>query len=169
MAPRPWCALLTLALCGCFSAYRIRPSEISHLDGYDIHNERSALVLTGIYAPMGQPGGGPIVTPVPVTDRPYRMIDEDGDVHDFSAATELFVGTPAGKVGGKWWSIKVTEAALRGQLSTGQVVDVPRQQLQSVELKQLSVGRTVLFCVLVSLVASAVAITGGFILASAGD
>jgi hypothetical protein len=144
-SPRAHVAAMALLISGCYSTYVIRPGELKHLDGYDVHNEGSAVVVTGAYSATGRPGSAtPTYSTVPVTDRPYRMIDEDGDARDFNSTTELFIGTPQGKIGGKWWNIRVSEEALSGQLKTGENVKVPLAQVATVELNQFSGTKTML-------------------------
>ncbi len=138
------CTALVL-LTGCHKRIHIPASELSHLDGYDVYNERSVMVAV----PVNHPGpNGTLTTGTgqaerQVTDRPYRMVTPEGQVIDFTSNTHLYlISKQNEEQGGRFKNIQVDEQAFRGTLLTGQAIQLQRTDIERAEVDGIHAGKT---------------------------
>ncbi len=134
--------LLCLAAGGCTKTVYIPTRELVHLDGYDIHNERSVDMVVGYST--NRYGTTPIVGNVPITDRPYRMLTMEGQPVDFNSRTPLVLRmTDGGLTGGHFEHIDVRDGAFAGRtLGDQQDFRVPLTAIRQGEMEVYSRGRT---------------------------
>jgi hypothetical protein len=122
---------LLLSLPGCYERLWVPATELPHLDGYDIHNERQVHALGTRYS----------YTFIE-TDRPYRVVAVDGRPLDFNSQTPLYLHLRDGQtVGGKYLSVNVDDREFRAQ-TLSESLRVPLADVTAVEAKRYSPGRT---------------------------
>jgi hypothetical protein len=122
---------LLLSLPGCYERLWVPPSELPHLSGYDIHNERQIHTV-------GPRSSYSFIE----TDRPYRLVATDGRPIDFNSQTPVYLHLRDGQiVGGHYLSVEVDEREFRGQ-TLSESLRVPLVDVAAVEAKRPSPGRT---------------------------
>lgn len=146
--------LLAAPLLGaCSTTYHFRPAELTHLDGYDVYNERTVPMV------VGATRYGPVVGNVPVTDRPYRMVDYEGVPVDFSSQTEVFLRLrDSRRVGGRFEKIRVQDDVFSGRTLKGEDVHQPLREVAAAEMDLYSPGKTLLLTIGISVGVPAVAL-----------
>jgi hypothetical protein len=126
---------------GCMTRLTIPTRELANLDGYDIHNERSVTVVTG--TAMYGSRGMPTMARVPVTDRPYRLITNEGDAVDFTSRTLLGLvtaGQPEER--NRYREVHVTDTTFQGITRNGQSIEVPLTSIDEASVTTVSIGKT---------------------------
>ena len=107
------------------------PSELVHLDGYDIHNERLSNFSgrRGFYSVLE-------------TDRPYRLVTKDGRAVDFNSRTSLALHTRDGRaLPGPYLSMAVDSATFQAVTPNGPL-KIALADVLTVETKNTSPSKT---------------------------
>ena len=81
--------LIPLALGACTTTLRIPPSELSHLDGFDAHDEYEVPIATTTYVGGGRSPRIPVTSVSPLIQSRFRLISEDGTPLTFTSQTML--------------------------------------------------------------------------------
>ena len=103
--------MLALLLLACVRHVPINTSELSNLDGF------------------------------PETEKPYQLMDRDGEAHPFNAQSQLYLVDDNGKrKGGSFKLIGLDASAFSGELLDGTKVDVELSMVDRLELDVKDLG-----------------------------
>src|SRR5256885_2293118 len=127
----------------CLKRVEFDKNELAHLDGFDVYNERTVYVPGMMPVTNGKTTTMmPTTVPATVTDRPYRMIDRDGQVFDFNSNSRLYlICRDRPEQGGRFKNVAVNVERFRGSLMEGGLVDVPLEQVGHARSEERRVGK----------------------------
>ena len=119
-------AMALLFTSACVDRFTIPPSQLEYLNGYDIHMEQTVNGTT-------------------FTDRPYRLLTDQGQLVDYNSTKQLYLVGATGKLlapSGPYQGIYINQGSFDVLPFAGPPIQVPLETIKTVQLEQYSREKT---------------------------
>jgi hypothetical protein len=134
---------------GCTKTLQFDASELEHLNGYNVRNEREVPVTTHAVDAQGNPST--VTTNKPVADRPFRMLSREGEPFSYTSDASLFlVNHQWRKKGGRLEFFSITEKDIHMKTLKGDEFELALEDVSHAEAQVDSPGRTIALAVVIT-------------------